>query len=270
MTGGEIYAGTEAWRNWFELCAVKKCRTEDQKKLVRQITSSLTLALSRYGLKPADFEHEDLSDLFDIHFVLQGRKTDPKPLKSYYLARIDAKSDEQMKQLICGTFFSAKRGIVRDLARSIIPLVKGWTPHKLHGKIVWEAPLEKRFDDEGKEIEAHEPVVQPEPPADDPKAWNRDVVGIFKAVGGKRKTDAPLLVYSIANGIRPYNEVVWKHLGVKSVMANRKFHQALEAMASYMKKRKLTFEDIGFIKALVAASEKELGSKVIKELEGKA
>lgn len=265
---GEIYAGHAAWRNWFELCAVKKCKSDEQRALVRQIGSALTQALQRYGLTPKDFAGEDLSDLFDIHFILQGAKTSPKPLKSYYLARVNPKDDEALKKLVCGTFFSQKRGLVRDLARKVIPLVKGWMPHKVDGKIVWEAPLELKFDDDGCEIPLPEQVSLPAVIREDARVWRRHVAAVFKAIGGTNATDAPLLVYAIANGIRPYNEVVWRILGVKSVMANRRFHQALEAMASYMKKSKLSFEDKDFVSALIASAEKTLGATLIAELKG--
>lgn len=264
----EIYAGNEAWRNWFELCAVKKCKTDEQRALVRQICSALTQALQRYGLTPKDFAGEDLCDLFDIHFILQGSKTSPKPLKSYYLARVNSKDDEALKKLVCGTFFSQQRGLVRDLARKVIPLVKGWMPHKVDGKIVWEAPLEPKFDDDGCAVPPPEQVSLPAVVKEDTRVWHRHVAAVFKAIGGNSTTDAPLLVYAIANGIRPYNEVVWRLLGVKAVMSNRRFHQALEAMAAYMKKSKLSFEDVDFVSALIAASEKALGAKLIAELKG--
>lgn len=265
---GENYAGHEAWRNWFELCAVKKCRTNEQRALVRQIGSALAQALQRYGLTPRDFAGEDLSDLFDIHFILQGSKKNPKPLKSYYLARVNPKDDEALKKLVCGTFFSQQCGLVRDLARKVIPLVKGWMPHKVDGKIVWEAPLELKFDDDGCEVPPPEQVSLPDVIKEDARVWYRHVAAVFKAIGGNNTTDAPLLVYAIANGIRPYNKVVWRILGVKAVMANRRYHQALEAMAAYMKKTKLSFEDVDFVSALIAESEKALGATLVEELKG--
>lgn len=205
--------------------------------------------------------------MFDVHFLLRGNQAGYKPLKAYYRARIDFSDDKQLKKLVCGTLFSAKRGRVLDLAREVVSLVKGWMPHKIGGKIVWEAPLEALFDGDGNELPPPEPAVGPVLPQEDPLSWTRHVNAIFKAIGGKKDTDAALIVYCLANGIRPYNEVVWKYLDVGAGMANRRFHQAVEAMASYMKRKRLTLEDVDFASALIDAAKRQLGESVVMELE---
>ena len=271
MNSNEIYAGHEAWRSWFELCSVKRCSCEERNRLSRQIISALSQALGQYGIRPSDYENEDLSDLFDIHFILKGSNGTSKPLKSYYRARCDITNDEQLKKLICGTFFSRDKGRVRDLVRDdIIPLIKGWKFHKVKGELAWERAQEKMIDDEGHEISAPEqsietPINMEE--MDDHRIWAGHVTSIFKAISDKNKTDAPLLVYAIANGIRPYNPVVWEILDVKSVRANQLFHKAIETMSSYMKKHGLTFEDSEFSAALIAEAKRILGEKQIKKLE---
>ena len=238
----EVYASDAAWEHWFDKCAVRLCSQEEQRCLRRQIESAFKLELFRHkGVSVADYEHEDLCDLFDLYFYLHGDIDKPKAGKVYYWDRIDPNEPDALKKLVCGTFFSHSCGRIKDIVRETISFVKGWRPtwkNTPEGKeLIWERPLEPVLEDNSC---VKEPVVYHDAGlALDRRrsTWRRIAITLFDFLSPeseKARNEVAILVYAIVNGVSPSNAKLQKLLGVKQGQCYKKMNIMREQVRRHL------------------------------------
>ena len=252
------YALDDAWRHWFERCAVKLCTADEQRRLRRQIESAFWREVSRHdGVSAGDYEREDICDLFDQYFFLHGDVDNPKALKAYFRDRIDPGVSDGMKKLICGTFFSSRCGRIKDIVRESISLVKGWRPRWMNThdgkKLIWERPYEPLSEDDSRTIE---PVCYPTAYAyldRDCRIWQRRARQLLDFLCGNGEINAsevPILVYAIVNGVSPSNATLQRSLGVRQVQCYKKVNRMKEEMRRYMQNNDIVSTDTLIVFAL--------------------
>ena len=285
MAEEEIYASDEAWKHWFDKCAVKRCTTSEQERLRRQIESAFNKQLCQYhDVTAADYELEDICDLFDIHFYMHGTGDNPKALKSYYRDRINPNDPEGLKKLICGTLLSPRCGRIKDIVRETIPIVKGWkarweTLPDGRKILVWERPLNvlsrNDDDDDGYEAQAIEsllPSVSPDAYVDsdsDIPYWRSQASRMLDFLSGeseRRRHEVPILVYAILFGVSPSSTRLQAILGVKQVQCYKKVNKIKEKMRLYFVENEITPADTAIIPALRDAVTRCLGEEVVNQL----
>lgn len=279
----EIYAGDAVWKHWFEKCAVVRCATDEQTKLRRQIESAFfNEAFNRHGISRADYGDEDVCSLFDTHFWLYGNSNSKsgrrkskieKPLKEYCYDRIDPSDGESLKKLVCGTFFSGKCGLIKDIVRGSVPLVKGWQPRwitLLNGekRLVWVKPLAQKDDDDGNGVDCINGRIH----ADDPGShgikvngkpyvpivyddaysflaqkedeWTPIVNELLDYLCENRAPSVPILVYAVLHGIKAKSNVLQRLTGVKAGQLQKKMNLVKENAASFFRARSLSVTDV--------------------------
>ena len=74
----DLYAGDDAWQEWFEVCFVDGCAAAPA--LREQVASAMYAQLARFGFARADVEGADPVLHFDAYFMLTGSRSKPKPL----------------------------------------------------------------------------------------------------------------------------------------------------------------------------------------------
>lgn len=137
------YAGDEAWREWFAKCSAARCGEATARRLREQITSAMFSRLARLGLRVEDSHGDDPVAFFDSYFALKGSRDAPKPLKAYFLYRINA-TGIRLVDFVCGTLFGSMSGRVHDIVVEWVATLKGWRPRSLRGAdgrrhFVWES-----------------------------------------------------------------------------------------------------------------------------------
>ena len=138
-----IYAGDDAWREWFDACAVSRCEALNADRLGIQIASAMYSQLVRYGISISETGGDDPISVFDTYFMLKGSRDTSKPLKSYFAHRIEVEG-LQLLDFVCGTLFGSRSGRVHDIVADWIASIKGWKPRSFRGKdgrrhVVWES-----------------------------------------------------------------------------------------------------------------------------------
>ena len=304
----EIYASDDAWEHWFEKCAVGRCAREEKFALRRQIESAFFREVARYqheGVSRADYEDEDICSLFDAHFWLygvdarSGRRSSgiEKPLKEYYYDRIDPSDNESLKKIICGTFFSKQCGLIKDVVRESVQLVKGWQPRWTttpDGKKIleWVKPL-GRNDDNGNGEDCIEDRLRADQPAfrevrikgnpyvpivhDDANSslgqmeseWRPIVAMLFDFLCENGDKTVPILVYAMLYGISPQSAVVQRLIGVKQGRCYEKYNRVRARMAEFFKRNDLTSSDVvdtAFLSVLRREAARRAGRAVIDAL----
>ena len=118
-----LYAGDDAWREWFEVCFVDGCANADA--LREQVASAMYAQLARFGFTRADVEGADPVLHFDAYFMLTGSRGKPKPLKLYFKHRMAAE-DRPLDEFVCGTLFGSGSGRIHDIVRDWLATAKGW------------------------------------------------------------------------------------------------------------------------------------------------
>ena len=266
----EMYASDETWLHWFEKCAVKRCSLDEQARLKRQIESSFRREIVRHdGVEISDFCDEDLCDLFDQHFYLHGSADNPKALKQYYLDRIDPQNPNSLKMIVCGTFFSPRKGRIKDIVRETIPVVKGWKARWVVGddgkkKLFWERPEETLDDNEACR---HEPVCYNDAftyLARRENHWQpkaAELIDYLCAGFKKRSYEVPIILFAILHGISAQNRVIQDALGIKQVQCYDRFKKLQTMMWQHLKEKRITRADTTFVSAL----RKEVVSRLTKE-----
>ena len=279
----EIYAGDEVWVHWFEKCAVGRCAVVERRKLKRQIESAFfNEAFNRHGISRADYGDEDICSLFDTYFWLHGndnvklgrRKSKiEKPLKEYYDDRINPFDGESLKKIVCGTFFSGSCGLIKDVVRESIPLVKGWQPRWVtlsngKKKLEWIKPLAKKRDDDGNSRNCIEGCV----PSNDPgfqgvkidgkprvpimyddaysflakkeDEWMPIVNELLDFLCENEERSVPILVYAVVYGIKATSKALQHLVGVKHVRLQAKMNLMRDKMARFFRTRRLSVADV--------------------------
>ena len=124
----DLYAGDDAWREWFDVCFVDGCA--NAAALREQVASAMYAQLARFGFTRADVEGADPVLHFDAYFMLTGSRSKPKPLKLYFQHRMAAE-DRPLNEFVCGTLFGSGSGRIHDIVRDWLATAKGWPPRSI-------------------------------------------------------------------------------------------------------------------------------------------
>ena len=140
----DLYAGDDAWREWFDVCFVDGCATAAA--LRAQIASAMYAQLARFGFARADVEGTDPVLHFDAYFMLTGSRSKPKPLKLYFRHRMETE-ERPLDEFVCGTLFGSSSGRIHDIVRDWLATAKGWKPRSVRDTdgrrhVVWERAAE--------------------------------------------------------------------------------------------------------------------------------
>ena len=260
----EIYASDDAWEHWFDKCAVKLCTQDEQRRLRRQIESAFKRELRRYNdVSVGDYDDDDIISQFDGHFYLHGRKNNPKPLKEYFMDRINPYQSDGLKMMICGTFFSPNCGLIKDIVRESIALVMGRkirivTLPDGRKKMIIEGALPQRNDNGEEEYyEAKNEMLGSETHAPDnldkdKRVWMLQARKLFNFLLASEKdsSEVTILVYAIVNGVSPSNARLQKLLGVKQVQCYKKVNMMREQMRRHFVENGVVPTDSALIFAL--------------------
>ena len=279
----EIYAGDVAWKHWFEKCAVGRCATAEQATLKRQIESAFfNEAFYRHGISRADYGDEDVCNLFDSYFWLYGNRNSKsgkrkskieKPLKEYFDDRIDPSDGEGLKKIVCGTFFSSECGLIKDVVRESVSLVKGWQPRWItlpngKKKLEWVKPLAKRNNDNGNGEDCIEGHIHTDAPGSpgvkiDGKTYVPTVYDDAYSFLAKKEDElisivrelldflcenqdrsVPILMYAVVHGIKATSDVLQRLVGVKHVRLQKRMNLMREKMARFFRTKGLSVTDV--------------------------
>lgn len=279
----EIYAGDEAWRHWFDKCAVGRCAADEQAALKRQIESAFfNEGFNRHGISRSDYGDEDVCSLFDTHFWLYGNDNSKsgrrqskieKPFKEYLHDRIDLSDGESLKKIVCGTFFSGQCGLIRDIVRESIPLVKGWQSRWItlpngKKKLEWVKPLAKRNNEDGNGEDCLEGRIHTDAPgsqgvkidgkpyvpivydnaysflAQKEEAWTPIVNELLDFLCENADRSVPILVYAVVHDIKATSEALQHLVGVKHVRLQKKMNLMREKMAGFFRTKSLSVADV--------------------------
>lgn len=144
MTSG-LYAGDEAWQEWFDICSVDGCPAAHAEKLRAQVTRAMYARLARLDISREEAGSEDPVAFFDSYFKLKGTRDKKKPLKSYFAYRMKVEG-RRMVDFVCGTLFGAAAGRIHDIVLEWVSVIKGWKARSVrdgegHRHTVFERPL---------------------------------------------------------------------------------------------------------------------------------
>lgn len=304
----EIYAGDEAWTHWFKKCAVGRCAVGEQAALKRQIESAFfNEAFNRHGVSRSDYDDEDVCSLFDTHFWLHGNANSKsgrraskikKPLKEYLHDRIDISDGESLKKIVCGTFFSSQCGLIKDIVRESVTLVKGWQPRWItlpngKKKLEWVKPIVKRNNDDGNGEDCIEGRIHTNAPrsqgikidgkpyvpivyddaylffAQKEEEWTPIVNGLLDFLCENMDRSVPILVYAVLHGIKAKSETLQRLADVKAVRLQAKMNLVKEKMARFFRTRNLSVADVPdtvFLSVLRREAAGRIEGSVIKAL----
>ena len=278
----ERYAGDEAWKHWFEMCAVNRCTNDEQMLLKQQVESAFMRELLRYrnlGVMTEDYASEDICSLFDAFFYLHGITDNPKPLKAYYCDRIDPADLDGLKKIVCGTFFSPRRGRIKDIVRETITLVKGWkirwvTTDDGKKKPEWcELPLNPPPESVTEEdLDRRMPVCNDDAFAvlcRKKESWvqsARNMMNEFCGQSEKSSREVPILMYTILRGVSPSSTNLQKLLGVRQVQTYKKVTGMKELMRDWFVRNQIVQADTGIIPALRDEVDRRIDQGVVELL----
>lgn len=262
----DIYAGDDAWREWFDVCFVDGCSAA--KALREQVASAMYAQLVRFGFARADVDDSDPVLHFDAYFMLTGSRSKPKPLKLYFRHRMAAEN-RPLDEFVCGTLFGSGRGRIHDIVRDWIATVKGWKPRSVRDTegrrhLVWERAAE--VDDTRETIG----VVAWRPGA----ALDRAVLWalsheMFSAVAKEikvEKRNIALLCYVTAHDIPITKPEVLAELEVGKSRAYVLKETCMKKIAKYFAEKGITLNDRMAAQTLLAACESALAPETLKKL----
>jgi len=261
-----LYAGDDAWREWFEVCFVDGCTNADV--LREQVASAMYAQLARFGFTRADVEGADPVLHFDAYFMLTGSRGKPKPLKLYFKHRMAAE-DRPLDEFVCGTLFGSGSGRIHDIVRDWLATAKGWKPRSVRdtaGKrhLVWERAAE--VDDARETIG----VVSWRPGA----ALDRAVLWalsheMFSEVAKEIKVEkqsVALLCHATAHDIPITTPEVLAALGVGKSRAYVLKETCMKKIAKFFSDKGIALNDHLAAQTLLAACESALPPETLKKL----
>ena len=261
-----LYAGDDAWREWFEVCFVDGCTNADA--LREQVASAMYAQLARFGFTRADVEGADPVLHFDAYFMLTGSRGKPKPLKLYFKHRMAAE-DRPLDEFVCGTLFGSGSGRIHDIVRDWLATAKGWKPRSVRdtaGKrhLVWERAAE--VDDARETIG----VVSWRPGA----ALDRAVLWalsheMFSEVAKEIKVEkqsVALLCHATAHDIPITTPEVLAALGVGKSRAYVLKETCMKKIAKFFSDKGIALNDPLAAQTLLAACESALAPETLKKL----
>ena len=247
-----LYAGDDAWREWFEVCFVDGCTNATA--LREQVASAMYAQLARFGFTRADVEGADPVLHFDAYFMLTGSRGKPKPLKLYFKHRMAAE-DRPLDEFVCGTLFGSGSGRIHDIVRDD-------TAGKRH--LVWERAAE--VDDARETIG----VVSWRPGA----ALDRAVLWalsheMFSEVAKEIKVEkqsVALLCHATAHDIPITTPEVLAALGVGKSRAYVLKETCMKKIAKFFSDKGIALNDHLAAQTLLAACESALAPETLKKL----
>ena len=262
----DIYAGDNAWREWFEVCNVDGC--EAAAALREQVASAMYAQLARFGFTRSDVDGMDPVLHFDAYFLLTGSRSKPKPLKLYFRHRMELE-DRPLDEFVCGTLFGSGRGRIHDIVRDWIATAKGWKPRSVRDdegrrRLVWERAAEA---DDVRETGC---AVSWRPGA----ALDRAILWalsheMFSAVAEKikvEKRNVALLCYVAAHDIPVTKPEVLAELGVGKSRAYIIKETCMKNIIDFFADKGIALNDRLAAQTLLAACESALAPETIKEL----
>jgi hypothetical protein len=266
----DIYAGDEAWREWFDKCAVSRCGAENAARLGSQIGTAMYSQLARSGIARSAAGEDDPVSVFDAYFMLKGSRDTGKPLKSYFSHRI--KTDGlRLLDFVCGTLFGARSGRIHDIVTDWIASIKGWKPRTVRDAdgrrhVVWEgagdasvAELELGHDADPAALIDLAPL-------------RRKVAGMLEEISRKTKVEkakVALLCYVTAQDIPITETAVLEELETAKSRAYAIREKVMEALREKMRNEEEGNSPL-FGRVLLETVEAELSERVRAKLTGDA
>jgi len=261
----DIYAGDDAWREWFEVCFVDGCAAADT--LREQIASAMYAQLARFGFSRADVDGMDPVLHFDGYFLLTGSREKPKPLKLYFKHRMDLE-DRPLDEFVCGTLFGSGRGRIHDIVRDWIAAAKGWKPRSVRDtdgrrRLLWERAAEA--DDSLETVGAA--AWRPGASLDRAVLWaiSHEMFSTVADDLKVEKQNVALLCHVTAHDISITTPEVLAALGVGKSRAYVLKEACMKKIATYFSARDIDLNDSLAAQTLLAACESLLGPETIKK-----
>lgn len=262
----DLYAGDDAWREWFDVCFVDGCT--EAAALREQVASAMYAQLARFGFTRTDVDGMDPVLQFDAYFMLTGSRSKPKPLKLYFRHRMK-QEDRPLDEFVCGTLFGSGSGRVHDIVRDWIATAKGWKPRSVRdtdGKrhLVWERAAE--VDDA---CEAADSVTWlPGDTLDRAVMWALSHE-MFSAVAKEikvEKRNVALLCHVTAHDIPITKPEVLAALGVGKSRAYAQKETCMKKIATFFSNKGIDLNDHLAAQTLLAACESALTPETLKKL----
>lgn len=267
---GNKYAGDKAWREWFDKCSASRCGEKSAKRLREQISSAMLARLTRLGLRVEDSHGDDPVAFFDSYFALKGSRDAPKPLKAYFLYRINA-TGMRLVDFVCGTLFGSMSGRIHDIVVEWVATLKGWRPRSLRGSdgrrhFIWESA-----GDEGVASLEMMDAASPDP-ADfvDEEPLRCNAERVLDAVSRKikvEKSKAALLLYVTAQDIPLTEAAVLEGLGTAKSRAYKLKDKAMQEIANLLKKEEDGTTTL-FARIFIEACRRNIPQELRNKLEG--
>ena len=262
----DLYAGDDAWREWFEVCFVDGCAAAA--KLREQVASAMFAQLARFGFARADVEGMDPVLHFDAYFLLTGSRTKPKPLKLYFQHRMQLE-DRPLDEFVCGTLFGSGRGRIHDIVRDWIAAAKGWKPRSVRDaegrrRLVWERAAEV---DDARET-AGSVAWWPGEALDRAVIWALSHE-MLSAVAEKIKVEkrcVALLCHVAAHDIPITTPEVLAAMGVGKSRAYVLKEACMKKIVEFFAEKGIALNDRLVAQTLLAACESALGPETLKKL----
>ncbi len=253
---GDMYAGDEAWSEWFERCAVSRCRAVQRNALVSEIMPAMLSHASRYGVSREEALHGDLVSEFDAYFCLAGSRDVRKPLKSYYRYRMAVERIE-MRDFVLGMIFGSRTGRINDIARSFVAVIKGWkarTRTNADGtrSLEWERSAGEVIEDGGNDIR---PTARSGAIGMDDDAI---IETVFSRIAKALSLDAPgvaTLIISSARGVSASSPDVLSRLGVAKSRAYELRTRCMELAETMFREAGIDVDDIEFAGRLISKAD---------------
>ena len=265
-----IYAGDEAWREWFDACAVSRCNAANASRLGAQIAAAMYSQLARFGISRYEIGEDDPVSIFDSYFMLKGSRDPGKPLKSYFAHRIEVEG-LRLLDFVCGTLFGARSGRVHDIVADWIASIKGWKPRSLRGSdgrrhVVWESA--------GDETVAElEQCCDADPAAlADVAPLKRQVLLALEKISRKIKTEkskVALLCYVTAQDIPITETAVLEELGTGKSRAYAIREKVMDLLKKELRNEKEADSPL-FGRVLLETVESELPERLLAKIGGVA
>ena len=272
MQDGDLYAGDDAWTEWFKICSVHGCSRDHAAALRREIESAMYSQLARLGISREDAAGEDPVAFFDSYFTLRGEREGKKALKAYYAYRIVSEGKD-LRDFVCGTLFGSGSGRVRDIVAEWVAVIKGWRRRTITSPggaraSVWEAAPA--------EIEAAERTLAAATDGGDAAAaldaevLRREAEELLEEISREIKVEkAKVALYSLvtAMDVSLAEPVVIAALGVGKSRAYLVRDKVMAAMERRLKRMDLA-GDSAFASLVVEVSARALDPDLRKEILG--
>ena len=178
-----------------------------------------------------------------------------------------------MKKIVCGTFFSSECGLIKDVVRESVSLVKGWQPRWItlpngKKKLEWVKPLTQRSDDDDNSKDCIEgrihtgdsefhgvridgkmyvPIMHEDAYsflAQKEDEWRPIVNELLDFLCENQDLSVPILVYAVLYGIKAKSKTLQRFAGVKAVRLQAKMNLVKEKMASFFMAKSLSATDV--------------------------